>query len=73
MLLVGLVFGRWWKVTIPAGGLAWAFLLVATGVDSGLAFFVGAAALGAVNVAVGVLVYQACRWVARTLVHARHG
>jgi hypothetical protein len=73
MLLVGLVFGRWWWVTIPVGTLAWVVLLVATDVGSGLSFVLAAAANGAVNVLVGVLVYQACRWVAHTLVHARHG
>jgi hypothetical protein len=74
MLLVGLVFGRWWKVTIPVGTAGWVFLLVATGTEfSGLNFVLGAAAMGAINVVVGVLVYQACRWVVRGLVHALQG
>ena len=38
MLVVGLVFGRWWRVTIPVGTLVWVVLLVATGTGSGLPF-----------------------------------
>ncbi len=56
-LLVGLVFGRWWRVTIPVGTLAWVVLLIATGAGSGISFALGAAAFGAANVIVGVLVY----------------
>jgi hypothetical protein len=69
MLLVGLVFGRWWRVTIPVGTLAWVVLLIATGTGSGLPFVLGAAAFGAANVIVGVLAYQAIAWLAHAIVH----
>ena len=67
LLLVGLVLGRWWRIVIPAAAVGWALLLIATGVDSGLEFAAGAAALGAANVAVGVLVYQAVHLALRAL------
>jgi hypothetical protein len=55
MLLAGLVIGRWW--TIPLGGVAWAVLvLLAVPITPGDVPL--AAALGAANVAVGVLI----RW-----------
>ena len=55
MLLVGLVVGRWWA--IPLGAAAWAVLVViAASISPGDVPV--AAALGAANVAVGVLV----RW-----------
>jgi hypothetical protein len=62
MLLVGLVFGRWWRVTIPVGTLAWVVLLIASGTGTGLPFVLGGAAFGAANVIVGVLAYQAIAW-----------
>lgn len=42
-------------------------LLIVTGVDSGLSFAVAAALLGAINVAVGVVVFQAARLAFRNL------
>lgn len=71
MLLVGLVFGRWWRVAIPAGTLAWVVLLIATGVGSGIGFTLGAAALGGANVIVGALVYQAFAGLIHGFVHTR--
>jgi uncharacterized membrane protein len=68
MLLVGLVFGRWWRVTIPVGTLVWVVLLVATGTGSGLPFVLGGAAFGAANVIVGVLAYQVIAWLAHVIV-----
>jgi hypothetical protein len=56
MLLVGLVIGRWW--VIPLGGVAWAVLVVlAVSIAPGDVPL--AAALGAANVALGVVL----RWV----------
>ena len=68
MLLVGLVFGRWWRVTIPVGTLAWVVLLIAISTGSGLPFVLGAAALGAANVVVGALAYQAIALLAHAIV-----
>ena len=67
LLLVGLVLGRWWRVVIPAATIGWAVLLIVTGVDSGLSFAVAAALLGAINVGVGVVVFQAARLTFRNL------
>ena len=67
LLLVGLVFGRWWRVVIPAAAIGWAVLLMVDGVDSGFSFAAAAALLGAINVAVGVVVFQAARLSFRSL------
>lgn len=65
MLLVGLVLGRWWA--IPLGGVAWAVLVVLA-VSIAPADVPLAAALGAANVAVGVLVRWAVVRAARLVV-----
>jgi hypothetical protein len=60
MLLVGLAVGRWWAV--PLGGVAWAAVVaLAVSPDDVLL----AAALGAANVAIGVLVRWAVVWIVR--------
>jgi hypothetical protein len=56
MLLVGLVAGRRWA--IPLGAVGWALTLVIAGTIE-VADIPLAAALGAANVAVGVLVRRA--------------
>lgn len=65
MLLLGLVVGRRW--VIPFGGLAWVvFVVIAVSIaPGGLPL---TAALGAANVAVGVLVRRTAAWIARLLV-----
>jgi len=72
LLLLGLVVGRWWKLVIPLGAVGWAVLLIVTGVDSGATFAVGAAAVAAVNLAVGALVFQAMWFLAVALPRSRH-
>ena len=67
MLLVGLVFGRWWRLVIPLGTLTWVVLLIVTGTGSGLSFALAAAAFGAANVIVGVLAYQVIAWLAHAI------
>ena len=62
MLLVGLVAGRW--LALPLGGVAWAVLLLAFG-TIGWTEVPAAAALGLVNVAVGVLLHKAMALLAR--------
>jgi hypothetical protein len=61
LLLVGLVLGLWWRITIPLATIGWVVLLVAMGIGSGIAFAVDAALLGFINVTVGVLVFQGIR------------
>ncbi len=58
LILVGLIFGRWWRIVIPLAAVGWAVLLIVTGVDSGLVFALGAAAFAIPNVALGVLVHR---------------
>ena len=72
LIIVGLVLGNWWRVLVPVAAVGWAVLLIATDVDSGLDFAVGAAALGAVNVVVGVLLHHGVRYSLRA-VRTRQG
>jgi hypothetical protein len=58
MILFGLVFGRWWRVTLVAAALGWPLLLVVTDVAGINSTLIGAAALAVVNAGVGVLVHQ---------------
>lgn len=58
MILVGLLLGRWWKPALVVGTTAWPFLLWTQGVISTPAELGGAAALGLVNTAAGILVHQ---------------
>lgn len=59
MLLGGLVIGRWWA--IPLGGIVWA-AIVALAASTSLTEVSLAAALGAANVAIGVLIRWAVAW-----------
>jgi len=65
LLLAGLVFGRWWRISIPAATIGWAVLLVADGSVADLPHFLGAALLGFINVTIGVSVFLALRLVIR--------
>jgi hypothetical protein len=67
MLLVGLVFGRWWWATIPFGTIVWVVAAIARGAVSTFGGAMGAAAFGAANVIVGVLVYQAIALLVRCI------
>jgi hypothetical protein len=73
VLLVGLLFGRWWKITVSVAIVGWPALLILTHVDSGFAFAVAAGLLAAANVVAGVLAYQVVRLVVRrAAAFARH-
>jgi len=58
LILFGLVFGRWWLATLIVSAIGWPVLLIATGVDSGIAFAIGAAALAVANAGVGILIHR---------------
>lgn len=59
MILFGLVFGRWWRLSLVAAALGWPALLVAGGVmDVDVPLLAEAAGLAVANTAVGVLVHQ---------------
>jgi hypothetical protein len=51
---------------IPAAAIGWPVLLVVLGVDSGLSFAAAAALMGAVNVSVGVVIFQGARLLFRS-------
>jgi hypothetical protein len=54
----GLVFGRWWRLSVITAALGWPALLVATdvmGVGTGL---LGASGIAMANTGVGVLIHQ---------------
>lgn len=59
MILFGLVFGRWWRVSLLAAAVGWPALLVAGGVmDLDVQRLAAAAGLAVANTALGVLVHQ---------------
>jgi hypothetical protein len=59
LILFGLVFGRWWLATLIVSAIGWPILLIATGVESGIGFAIGAAALAVANAGVGILIHRA--------------
>lgn len=69
MILFGVVFGRWWLITLVVAALGWPVLLVATDVVDVNAGLIGAAALSVANAGVGVLVHRGLRYAYR---HLRH-
>ena len=58
VILAGLIFGRWWKATLIGAAIGWPLLLIATGSDLDVAVIPVAAALGAANAAIGILVHR---------------
>lgn len=67
LILLGLVFGRWWRSSLIAAAVGWPVLLIATDVMSVEAGLLGASALAIMNAAVGVLVHQVILWTTRRL------
>jgi len=67
LILFGLVFGHWWKLTLVAATLLWPALLLATGVIGFDSQVLGAALFGLANAAVGVGIHQGIAWVVRNL------
>jgi hypothetical protein len=59
MILLGLVVGHWWRATLIAAAVGWPILLIAAGVDIELTMLPVAAALGAANAAIGILIHRA--------------
>ena len=58
LIVFGLVFGRWWRLTPTAAALGWPVVLVATGVMDVEPGLLGAAGLAVANTGVGVLIHQ---------------
>jgi hypothetical protein len=67
MILLGIVFGRWWPGSIPVLSVGWGALMIVDGNGSGFAFFIDAAMLAMANVLIGVLVFQVFRFGARAV------
>ena len=67
LILFGLVFGRWWRLSLATAAVGWPALLVATdvmGMEPGL---LGASGLAIANAGVGVLIHQGVLRVIRKL------
>jgi hypothetical protein len=58
LILIGAVFGRWWRVTLAVSVVRWPMLLVATGAMSAGPALAGTAGLAALNAGAGVLIHQ---------------
>ena len=71
LLLFGLIFGRWWRLSLIAAAIGWPLLLVATGVMRLSPGLLGAAGLAVINTGIGALVHQAGLRVVRFLLHRR--
>jgi hypothetical protein len=70
VLAVGLLFGRWWRISIPIAVIGWPILLIASGIDSGMSFAVEAALLAGANVVVGVIVNRLLAWIGQKIASA---
>jgi hypothetical protein len=71
LILFGLVFGHWWRLSLIAAALGWPLLLVVSDVMSVEVGLVGAAVLAVINTGIGVLVHQGGPRAVRLLRH-RH-
>ena len=71
LIMVGAVFGRWWRVTLLASAVGWPVLLVVTGAMSIGPALAGAAGLAVLNSGAGVLIYQGILRGGRKLRRAR--
>jgi hypothetical protein len=69
LILVGLIFGRWWRYCVITAAVGWPLLLVAIGVVGVNEFGVllEAAGLAVINTGVGVLIHQGGLSVVRRL------
>ena len=67
LIMIGAVFGRWWRVTLLGSAVGWPVLLVVTGAMNIGPALVGAAGLAVLNTAVGVLLHQGIRHGGRKL------
>ena len=67
LIVFGLVFGRWWRVSLAVAAVGWPAVLVAGDVMELEAGLAGAAGLAVLNTGVGVLVHHAVRWAVRSM------
>lgn len=59
LLVLGLIFGRWWRATLLIAAIGWSLLLVTNDIMSVEWALAGAAGLAAANALVGVLIHHA--------------
>ena len=71
LIMVGALFGRWWRVTLLVSAVSWPVLLVVTGAMSPGPGLAGVAGLAVLNAGAGVLLYQGIRRGGRKLRHAK--
>lgn len=64
LILLGLVFGRWWRLSLVTAAVGWPVLLVVDDTMDVEVGLLGAAGLAVINAGIGVLFHQA---VLRTL------
>jgi hypothetical protein len=57
LIMVGAVFGRWWRVTLLVSAVGWPVLLVVTGATSPGPALVGAVGLALLNAGAGALLH----------------
>ena len=62
LILVGVIFARWWQPVLVTAAIGWPLLLVSTHVIEPFesTMLAGAALFGMANAGVGVLAHQAC-------------
>ncbi|PYC67885.1 hypothetical protein C7C45_19815 [Micromonospora arborensis] len=58
LIMFGLIFGRWWRLSLIAAALGWPVLLAADDVMSVGPGLLGASGLAIANTGVGVLIHQ---------------
>lgn len=71
VILWGLIFGRWWRVTLIGSAIAWPVVLIVDGVMGLEVGLLAAAMLAVANAAVGVALHQGALWLIRRLQRRR--
>lgn len=69
LIVFGLIFGRWWRISLVIAAAGWPIVLVATDATGLEWVLLSAAGLAAVNALAGVVLHQsalvAVRWLRR--------
>ena len=58
LILFGLVFGRWWRLSLAAAAVGWPVVLVVDDTMDVEVGLLGAASLAVINAGVGVLLHH---------------
>lgn len=65
LIVLGLVFGRWWRLLLPGVAVGWPVVLILSGAMGFERELLGAIALALANAIVGVVIHQAASWLVR--------